>query len=238
MYALKEACEDFGWTEKELRNKMAVWRGYQEIKEAGGWVSLVFAGIGLYRFCKYRIGFSKEAMQRLQSLRRRFEVAADTLHPHWRELLSIIGEPSERVYDGHPHDWVVSEKNEPIPLRQTYLQWDPNFTFKHLEESVIDEDAWGPLWDPRRPTPAATGVATSGAYICDVCGERQEDDPKGNYCRCFPALYGCIRKACPVQVFRTANGRNNGLEACLPFPRGTAIGEFTGLLTRHLTNTD
>lgn len=154
-------------------------------------------------------------MQRLQSLRRRFEVAADTLHPHWRELLPIIGEPSERVYDGHPHDWVVSEQNEPIPLRQTYLQWDLNFTFKHLEESVIDEDAWGPLWDPRRPTPAATDVATSGAYICDVCGERQEDDPKENYCRCFPALYGCIRQACPVQVFRTANGRNNGLEACL-----------------------
>lgn len=127
--------------------------------------------MGFYRFCKYRVGSTKEAVQRLQRLRRRFEVAADTLHPHWRQLLSIIGEPSARVYDGHPHDWVVSEHSEPIPLRQTYLQWDSNFSFEHLEESVIDEDAWGPLWDPRRPTLAAADVAPSGVYICDICGE-------------------------------------------------------------------
>jgi len=29
MRALTEACSDFGWTEKELRNKMAIWRGYK-----------------------------------------------------------------------------------------------------------------------------------------------------------------------------------------------------------------
>ncbi|GKT54657.1 SET domain-containing protein [Colletotrichum tofieldiae] len=33
--ALIEACNDFGWSEKELRNKMAIWRGYKEIKDAG-----------------------------------------------------------------------------------------------------------------------------------------------------------------------------------------------------------
>lgn len=27
--AISEACVDFNWTEKELRNKMAIWRGYQ-----------------------------------------------------------------------------------------------------------------------------------------------------------------------------------------------------------------
>ncbi|KAL1632612.1 hypothetical protein SLS56_003511 [Neofusicoccum ribis] len=94
--ALMEACQDFGWSEKDLRNKMAIWRGYYEIKEAAGWVALVFAGMGIYRFCKYRISFDKEAMQRLASLRPRLEVAADTLQPQWRQLLSFIGEPSER----------------------------------------------------------------------------------------------------------------------------------------------
>jgi hypothetical protein len=34
-----------------------IWRGYKEIKDAGGWVSLIFAGAGVYRTCKYRIGF-------------------------------------------------------------------------------------------------------------------------------------------------------------------------------------
>lgn len=44
-----EACQDFGWSEKELRNKMAIWRGYKEVKDAAGWVALVFAGMGIYR---------------------------------------------------------------------------------------------------------------------------------------------------------------------------------------------
>lgn len=42
--AIAEACVDFNWTEKELRNKMAIWRGYHDIKEAGGWSTLIFAG--------------------------------------------------------------------------------------------------------------------------------------------------------------------------------------------------
>lgn len=44
--AISEACVDFSWTEKELRNKMAIWRGYSDIKNAGGWSALVFSGPG------------------------------------------------------------------------------------------------------------------------------------------------------------------------------------------------
>ena len=57
----------------------AIWRGYKEIKDHGGWVCLVFAGMGIYRFCKYRIGFDPESMAILRRTRARFEVAADTL---------------------------------------------------------------------------------------------------------------------------------------------------------------
>lgn len=38
-------------------------------------------------------------MLRLQRLRSRFEVAADTLHPELRALLSVIGASSNRVYN-------------------------------------------------------------------------------------------------------------------------------------------
>lgn len=39
----------------------------------------MFAGMGIYRFCKYRIGFDPESMAILRRTRARFEVAADTL---------------------------------------------------------------------------------------------------------------------------------------------------------------
>ena len=100
--AIAEACVDFNWTEKELRNKMAIWRGYHDIKSAGGWVALVFAGMGLYRFCKYRVSFTEETFDKLRALRHRFEVAADTLHPRWRTLLDIVGESTQTKYRGHP----------------------------------------------------------------------------------------------------------------------------------------
>jgi hypothetical protein len=45
--AISEACIDFGWSEKELRNKMAIWRGYNDIMQAAGWAALCFAGMGL-----------------------------------------------------------------------------------------------------------------------------------------------------------------------------------------------
>ena len=90
MRAIAEACADFGWTEKELRNKMAIWRGYKEIKDVLGWVALVFSGMGLYRLCKYRIDFDIEKFSRARALRMRMEVAADTLHHNWRQLLAIV----------------------------------------------------------------------------------------------------------------------------------------------------
>ncbi|KAF2183216.1 DEAD-domain-containing protein [Zopfia rhizophila CBS 207.26] len=234
-----EACHDFGWSEKELRNKMAIWRGYKEVKDAAGWAALVFTGMGIYRFCKYRVGFDKDAMRRLQNLRNRLEVAADTLHPNWRQVLSIVGETSKLKYTGHPHDWVVFEDgSDPVPLRTTYLQDDPYFGFEHLDESIVDENAWGcddPRWIPQSD-PVARAQDT---YFCDACGEQQSDDPESNSCFCFPKFFGCIkRSATPVQVFQTPDGRNNGLLALTAFERGAAIGEFVGLITKGVRHQD
>ncbi|RMZ69934.1 atp-dependent rna helicase dbp8 [Pyrenophora seminiperda CCB06] len=222
-----EACQDFGWSEKELRNKMAIWRGYKEVKDAAGWAALVFAGMGIYRFCKYRVGFDKDAMRRLKNLRKRLEVAADTLHPHWRQLLAIVGESATPQYPGHPHEWVVfDDGSDPVPLRQTYLAHDPYFAFEHIEESVIDESAWGcedPRWTPQSSAVARPG----GTYICALCNEPQSDHPPDNSCFCFPSLFGCVkRKPPPVQVYRTPDGKNNGLVALTSFDRGVAIGSY------------
>ncbi|KAH6677020.1 SET domain-containing protein [Plectosphaerella plurivora] len=281
--ALLEACGDFGWSEKELRNKMAIWRGYKEIKDAGGWAALVFAGMGLYRFCKYRVGFTPEAMARLRSLRPRIEVAADTLHPTWRQLLVIVGESPQRRFCGHPHDWVVRQDgSDPVPLRSTYLEHDPFFSFEHLEGgSVVDADAWGPDDDPRWVPPPNAAACVTGAHVCHSCGQEQSEDPKANSCYCFPTLFGGgsgntitsssttagpgpasasasasgsgagpsssgtspgigarMRNSVPVQVFRTTDGRNNGLIALCPFERGAAIGEFVGLVTKDLHDLD
>ncbi|OLN88063.1 SET domain-containing protein [Colletotrichum chlorophyti] len=237
--ALIEACNDFGWSEKELRNKMAIWRGYKEIKDAGGWAALVFAGMGLYRFCKYRVGFNPDSMQRLRSLRPRIEVAADTLHPTWRQLLMIVGEPSQRRFHGHPHDWVVRQDgSDPVPLRSTYLEYDPYFSFEQLEHSVMDMSAWG-TDDPRWVPPINAVACVQGMHTCHSCGQEQSEDPKINSCYCFPTLFGSGRRSpCPVQVFRTPDGRNNGLTALCPFERGAAIGEFVGLITKDLQNMD
>ncbi|KAJ1329273.1 hypothetical protein MN608_06006 [Microdochium nivale] len=253
--ALVEACHDFGWTEKELRNKMAVWRGYKEIKDAGGWSALVFAGMGIYRFCKYRIGFDKDSLQRLRNLRPALEVAADTMHPHWRQLLAVVDLPTQPVYTGHRHDWVVfPDGSQPVALPTTYLQWDVNFSYKHIDESVVDEHEWGgddPRWAPplnlkRVETASATldGDDISAADsaismpVCTVCDKEQSDDPRSNACMCFPSLFGCSNPApSPVQVFRT-KGRSNGLLALCSFERGSPVGEFVGLVTKGLENVD
>jgi len=234
-----EACRDFGWSEKELRNKMAIWRGYKEVKDAAGWAALVFAGMGIYRFCKYRVGFDKDAMRRLQNLRTRLEVAADTLHPHWRQLLPIVGESSSLRYPGHPHEWVVFEDGSgPVPLRKTYETQDPYFNFENIEESIIDDHVWG-CEDPRW-TPQITSVArVPGGYACALCHENQSDDPKANTCFCFPSLFGSVkRKPTPVQVYQTPDGKNNGLIALTSFERGSAIGEFVGLITKDVRHLD
>ncbi|KAF2963525.1 hypothetical protein GQX73_g10047 [Xylaria multiplex] len=237
--AAVESSSNFGWSEKELRNKMAIWRGYKEIKDAGGWAALVFAGMGIYRFCKYRIGFDNESMQRLRNLRPALEVAADTMNPNWRRLLSIVGEPPERVYSGHPHDWVVClDGSPPIQLRKTYLQWDPYFEYKHIEESVIDQATWG-CDDPRWKSSSEALTRVSSLFVCQDCSSEQSDDPKLNCCYCFPSLFGCATLTPPpVQVFRTPDGRNNGLMALCAFERGAPVGEFVGLITKGLQDVD
>ncbi|KAJ9130437.1 Histone-lysine N-methyltransferase EHMT1 [Pleurostoma richardsiae] len=236
--ALMEACNDFGWHEKDMRNKMAVWRGYKEIKDAGGWAALVFAGMGLYRFCKYRIGLNAESMQCLRKLRSRIEVAADTLHPNWRQLLVVVGEASQQRFTGHPHDWVIlPDGSDPVPLRSTYLEHGQLFSFEHLEESLVDINAWGGD-DPRWIPPLNVAACRRAVDTCHKCGQDQSDDPKVNACHCIPSLFGGPRAPCPVQIFRTSDGRNNGLQALVPFERGATIGEFMGLVTKDLRDVD
>ncbi|KAF2125780.1 DEAD-domain-containing protein [Dothidotthia symphoricarpi CBS 119687] len=234
-----EACQDFGWSEKELRNKMAIWRGYKEVKDAAGWAALVFAGMGIYRFCKYRVGFDVDAMRRLRNSRKRLEVAADTLHPYWRQLLVIVGEPQALQYPGHPHEWVVFEDgSDPIPLRQTYQLHDPYFTFENVEESIIDESVWG-CEDPRWVPQSNVAIRTNSANSCALCNQQQSDDPKSNSCFCFPSLFGCVkRKPSPVQIYRTPDGKNNGLVALVSFDRGVAVGELVGSITKGVRHLD
>jgi len=224
MSALREACTILTWSEKELRNRLAIWRGYKEIKDAGGWACLAFAGSGIYRFCKYREGFAKNLATRLERLRSSLEVAADTLHPEWRKLLGIIGIDSQPMYTGHPHDWVVSDIAQPVTLKSTYTQWDPDFKFSHLADSVLDPAAWGST-DPRIAAVASTA-------FCIDCGYLQSNNATVNECRCFPELYGCNKAPIPVQIFRTPLGMNNGVIARCRFGRGSAIGEFVGLITK------
>jgi hypothetical protein len=185
--------------------KRAIWHGYKEIKDVGGWACLVFAGSGIYRLCKYRVGFAKNLVTRLAKLRPSLEVAADTIHPRWRELLAVIGQESKIVYHGHPHDWVVCESGEPITLKSTYNQWFPDFEFTHLEQSQLDKTTWG-VTDPRN----AYGVIS---VFCSDCGYFQSDNVTVNECRCFLEIFGGSKAPIPVQVFRTAIGKNNGLIA-------------------------
>lgn len=230
---LTEACTSFSWSEKELRNRMAIWKGYREIKDAAGWSALVFAGPGIYRFCKYRLGFDEDAMNSLESLKLRSEVAADTLQPQWRQLLSLVGESTQLRWRGHPHDWTVSMKKEesPLPLAVTYKQWDPNFAYKNLEDSLVDTDQWGHV-DPRQ-------FEQGPDFYCKTCSQRQSSLAEENECECFPHIYSPNpRTPSPVQVFRTDNGKNNGLIACCSFERGQAVGEFVGMITKGLADVD
>lgn len=264
---LSEACKVFSWTEKELRNHICIWKGYLELQKTAGWAALVFAGPGLYKFCKYRAAFDRPALETLSLLRTRFEVAADTLHPQWRKLLALVGEDTRPRWTGHPHDWSVSihsGTDPPLPLAVTYQQWDPDFSFQHLQECIIDRAKW-PDKDPRIIDPGPT-------YTCQSCGLAQisgteepigEDvtlqnipsrsktqdstqDPNPNntqsaYCTCFPTIFSphiANPPPTPVQIFRTPTGKNNGLIALLPFPPNTAIAQFLGLITHSLTHTD
>ena len=93
---------------------------------------------------------------------------------------------------------------------------------------------WG-LYDPRTVLSPAEGEA----YVCETCSEHQSDAPRDNHCQCFPNLYGSTKAGCaPVQVFRTPDGKNNGLIACCAFENGAAVGEFIGQVTSGLANLD
>lgn len=264
---LSEACKVFSWTEKELRNHICIWKGYLDLQKTAGWAALVFAGPGLYKFCKYRAAFDRPALETLSLLRTRFEVAADTLHPQWRKLLALVGEATQPQWTGHPHDWSVSIRSgtdPPLPLAVTYHQWDPDFSFQHLQECIIDRSKW-PDKDPRIIDPGPT-------YTCQSCGLAQisgakesvgEDgtlqdipssgrgqhstqsqsanDAQSPCCTCFPTIFSphiIDPPPTPVQIFRTPTGKNNGLIALLPFPPNTAITQFLGLITHSLTHTD
>ncbi|KAL8979653.1 MAG: hypothetical protein Q9205_005065 [Flavoplaca limonia] len=230
MAGLVEACTALGWTQKELRNRMMIWRGYKEIKDAGGWVSLVFTGSGIYSTCKYRVGFDDGLLQRLKKILASLEVAADTLHPNWRQLLTPIGAGTQRKYTAHPHDWVVDGEKDAIPLSTTYHQWDRDFSFQHLDQCILD-DCWHGQ-DPRR-------VCTGDTFTCSECDQRQSNDPQFNKCVCFPILNSCDNNVrIPVQVARCPHGKNNGLFARCAFERGTAIGEFVGLVTKGIEGVD
>lgn len=213
------------------RTVRAIWKGYRDIKNAAGWSALIFAGPGIYRFCKYRLGFDPDALAKLRGLKTRFEIAADTLHPEWRQLLPIVGDSAQLHWRGHPHSWVVSKRKDPLPLAFTYRQWDTNFSFRHITESEVDEKEWGDK-DPRR-------LEEGPDFVCQLCSQRQSVGTGQNECACFAEIFGVnAQKNTPVQVFQTENGRNNGVIACRSFPRGTAIGEYVGLITKGLANTD
>lgn len=120
------------------------------------------------------------------------------------------------------------------PRPVTYHQWDPNFTYTHIDQSIIDADAWDP-YDPRTVAPNDD----ASTLKCQNCNERQSDDPTVNGCKCYPNLYGTARPgAVAAQIFRTSDGKNNGLVACCSFDEGWAVGEFVGLITSGLEGMD
>ncbi|KAB5549612.1 hypothetical protein GE09DRAFT_1174493 [Coniochaeta sp. 2T2.1] len=82
-------------------------------------------------------------------------------------------------------------------------------------------------------------VGCTALDTCWKCGQDQPDDPKLNACHCFLSLLGGKGRAlCPVQIFRTSDGRNNSLQALVAFERGATIGEFVGLVTKGMRDVD
>jgi len=217
--ALKESRTVFECSEKEMRNKLAIWSGYKKIKDTGGWPALIFAeeGGGVYNVCKYRAGGWKEGIfDELEQLREAIELAADTLQPEWRRLVEVLfgsdnGIPERRSWEGqYPHQWVIGLDGIPIPLSDTYRG---GLEYELIEASVVDEEAWGDR-DPRRAVPGG-----DEPYLCNICGETQSEEQLGNRCLCYPDLYGGGAgrrggKYSPVQICRTEN-KGNGLVARL-----------------------
>lgn len=185
----------------------AIWRRYKEVKDSGGWASLIFAGTGVYRFCKYRFGFDEGLTTRLRQLASSFELAADTIHPGWRDLLQVVCQSGPRRYHGHPHEWVTVATGPAVPLRLTYshLLLPEEFSYQFVDECVVDRRVFGDE-DPRR-------VHALDPDICQVCKERQSDNIQLNRCYCFPSLFGGARYPIAVQLFHTTSGKNNGVIA-------------------------
>lgn len=153
------------------------------------------------------MGFNEGLTTRLRQLASSYELAADTLHPGWRDLLRVVSQSGLRHYHGHPHEWVTVATGPAVPLQTTYghHQLPTGFQYEFIDESRIDPAVFGGC-DPRR----AAGLDPDS---CTVCKERQSDDLKQNCCACFPTLFGGPRYPVPVQLFHTANGKNNGVIA-------------------------
>lgn len=217
--ALNESRTVFACSEKEMRNKLAIWSGYKKIKDIGGWPALIFAeeGGGVYNVCKYRAGGWKDGIfDELDQLRDAIELAADTLQPEWRRLIGVLfgsdnGMVTPRGWvNQHPHSWVIGLDGIPVPLGDTYRG---GLEYELIETSVVDEEAW-PDGDPRRVVPEA-----DEPYLCSACGEIQSEEPLGNKCLCYPEFYGGATgrrggKYTPVQICRTKS-KGNGLLARL-----------------------
>lgn len=155
-------------------------------------------------------------MSRLRHIASSLEVAADTLHPGWRDLLRVVSQNGPRRYSGHPHEWVTVDTTPALPLKTTYshLTLPTGFNYQFVDDCVIDRNAFDGD-DPRR----GLGIDLD---ICQLCKERQTDDVVSNHCSCFSALFGGLRYPPPVQLFNTASGKNNGVIArcvcCMPIP--------------------
>jgi hypothetical protein len=149
-------------------------------------------------------------------------VAADTLHPQWRELLRFVQVPKSRKYTGHSHDWVVHKRGgNPVSLASTCRRWDLDFTFEHVRESIIDASA-REEYDPRQ-------VSYRPTHTCSVCEKVQSASLENNQCQRFPDLYEAnARLSYLVPVFQTEDGRNNGLVGARPST--TTVEQPIGLL--------
>ncbi|KAJ5111404.1 SET domain-containing protein [Penicillium argentinense] len=226
MIALKEACSTLGWQEKELRNRINRGRCGVATKK------LRIRGLGLSDLCRGRIGFDNGLTTRLRHLAPSLEVAADTLHPGWRDLLRVVDQSGPRRYTGHPHEWVTVDTGPALPLQDTYshLPLPNGFAYQFVEDCVIDQDVFGSE-DPRRDP----GLDPD---LCQICKEKQSDNATSNCCSCFPNIFGCVRCPSPVQIFHTATGKNNGVVARCPFERGMAIAEFVGFITLGIDGLD
>lgn len=146
-------------------------------------------------------------MSRLRHIASSLEVAADTLHPGWRDLLRVVSQNGSCRYSGHPHEWVTLDTGPALPLKTTYrhLTLPNGFNYKFVNDCVIDPSVFGGD-DPRRGQEIDPD-------ICRLCKEQQTDDVISNHCSCFSALFGGVRYLPPVQLYNTASGKNNGVIA-------------------------